>query len=897
MSLKPWWQVAVPQKRIRKGDIDESLFAAKLGDVINNRAAIDYQDPVLFFKGTYLTKGLTHLLNSVCQRLRGEGGVPVIRVITPFGGGKTHSLIAIYHLLANKEKLEKNEVWNELIKIIKDVPKAKIAAIDGEDLDVIEGRKVDGFTLRTLWGEITYQLGGKEFYEKIKEHDKKRICPGKEILFPILKELQPFVILIDEFIHYLIKTKALDKEEGTNLTDGTLSFLQHLSEIVSSLDKAAMVVSLPASVIEAPEELLEKAKRYIGRVETIETPVEGEEVYEIIRRRLFEDLGNEKEHVNVAQRFFEMYLSLSEDVPKRVREIAYKNKIIKAYPFHPETIDVLMDKWGSIPSFQRTRGALRLLARVVADLYNRREHVPLILPSNINLVDPSIRGEFIKHIGQQFESVIFLDIEKNAKEIDDELGSEYAKYKLGSGMAISIFIHSFSGRTGVKKGVGLPTIRICMLTEKEINPLISDVANRLAKKLYYIYFEGDFYWFSGEPNLNKTLVDKKEIIKDEEIRESIFSLISANIGKDLESCIWPEEPKDVPDIPKIQIVVAPLYKYWPNENTEEYINTILENYSTTFRRFKNALIFLVPAKETLFQLREVVREYLGWKKIDEDMSIVKTLTEDQRKLLKNSLEESRAKTLSSLYECYRHVFIPSADGLKHLDLGTRVYLTAEKISEKVRKFLEDSQELLPKIDPPLLLKGFSKDAEEKGMCNIKELYENFLKWKELPMIEGEQALIKSVKDGVSQGIFALGIGDERSFSRLYYSQSIAEEIEVSESFWIIKKDKFSELGLGKEVEKVEEVAHPEKEEISGIALPKAFKHVQIIAETPWDKITEIFSGVIRPLRKDVRGRETEMHITINIDVKSDEGIPAETLDMKVEETLKQIKAKYKIEKS
>ncbi|HDH91407.1 MAG TPA: ATP-binding protein [Candidatus Aenigmarchaeota archaeon] len=895
--LKPWWQVAVPQKNIRKGEIDESIFVAKLGDVINDRGVLDYRDPVLFFSGTYLTEGLCRLLKNICKRLKGKGGAPVIRVETPFAGGKTHSLIAVFHLFHNREKLEGSDLWCEITKVLPDIPKAGIAVIDGEEFDILKGKKHGDIVTQTLWGEIIFQLGGNKSYERIKEHDEKRICPGKDILFPILEELQPFVILIDEFIHHLVKTQALDREEGTNLTEGTLSFLQHLLEIVSSLEKAVMIISLPASVYEASPELLEKAKRILGRVESIETPVKGEEVYEVIRRRLFETLGDKKEHQKVAHHFFNMYRSLGDDIPRRVREITYREKIAKAFPFHPEMVDVLMEKWGPHPRFQRTRGALRFLALVVADLFRRKDSSPLILPGNVNMGNSFIQEELIKCIGDEFRGAIALDIEKNAVDIDNELIGDFAKYGLAKAIATSIFLHT--GTAEGKKGVSLPSIRLCVLLEKDANPIISDIMNRLIRNLWYLYFEGDFYWFSAQPNINKIHIDKKETVTSEEIKEKILSLLQKNVGKALDICLWPEEPKDVPDTPRVKLVILPLEVSWPGEKAENYINNFIENYATTFRKFKNALIFLAPDKKVVDNLRETTRELIAFQKIREDVSVMRTLNEEQKKMLENRARESGRMCLQTLYECYRHVILPSKEGVKHLDLSTKVYSLAENLSEKVVKFLEDMQELLPKVDPVLLLKGFSKEAAEVGMCNLRELYYNFLSWKHLPMLKGERSLIKSVREGVSQGIFGLGIGDGESFSQIYYAEEVERSIETGEGFWLIKKEKLPELGV-KPPEIVpieEEIPEGEMIEEEVIELPsKVYKNVQITAEIPWDKFPEVFAGVIRPLRKDVKGKETDMKITLNVEVKSESGIKPDTLDMKVEETLKQIKAKYRIEK-
>ncbi|MCD6237093.1 MAG: ATP-binding protein, partial [Thermoplasmata archaeon] len=451
-----WWQVVTLHRDIREGKFDESVFAADLGDVVRNRGPDDYQDPVLFMKKTYLTKGLENLILNVINRLSGrESGDSVIHLETPFGGGKTHALLTLYHIIKNKDKIRHLEAYKSLDI---DIPDAKVAVFVGTHADPIHGK--------TPWGEIAEQLG---CYDIIREHDEKRVAPGKERLNEILDQAGPTLILMDEVLEYVVKANKVEKENKETLGQ-TLAFLHEITEAVASSKKHVLVLTLPSSILEQYDESAERAlaqlRKVSGRVESIYHPVEGTDIYEIIRKRLFEDLGDISIHRKVADWYLEIYQKLGNDVPPEVREITYRDKIIKSYPFHPELIDTLHEKWGSIPTFQRTRGVLRLLAEITSDAYKKRAIGTLIHSSDINLSNSSISREFIKHIGNEYESVIAADIvgeEANAPRIDKEMGSEYEKHAIAQGLATSIFINSFSG--GERKGITLARLRTTIIKE------------------------------------------------------------------------------------------------------------------------------------------------------------------------------------------------------------------------------------------------------------------------------------------------------------------------------------------------------------------------------------------------------------------------------------------------
>jgi hypothetical protein len=302
----------------------------------------------------------------------------VIQLQTAFGDGKTHTLLTLYHLLKSPHEV------GQLPEIQEMVGSAGITQIPTVNVACLVGTALDATSDRTFWGEMAYQLdGGKQgkLYSIIAHNDERKIAPGTDLLGRLLDEAGPTLILLDEILVYLVKAGGVRVGEAT-LRGNTLTFLQELSIAVANCPHACMVATLTSQISEYMDENAERAyeslEKVLGRIEKVRQTVEGAEIYEVIRRRLFEDLGDESDHRAAAEAYWAMYRQLGEDVPSSLREPAYRDDMVRAYPFHPELISVLYERWGTIPDFQRTRGVLRLLADVISDLYQAKNNDPLI---------------------------------------------------------------------------------------------------------------------------------------------------------------------------------------------------------------------------------------------------------------------------------------------------------------------------------------------------------------------------------------------------------------------------------------------------------------------------------------------------------------------------------------
>jgi len=371
--MRPFITIAHPHEDVLKNQLTMDIFAADLWQVHKGEAPTEYQDHIEFFKKTYPTKGIAYLIDVVKERLEGKGGDPVIQLQTPFGGGKTHSLIALYH----KAKTEF---------------KSNVVVLTGTAFDPRD---------TALWEEIERQLTGKV------ELFKGQISPGKEKLKALLEKFQPLLILMDEILEYTTRADGV-KVGDTTLGTQTVLFMQELTETLATLPKAVLVFTLPSSLLEHYDENAEKRfqqlQKVVGRMEKILTPVEDEEVAYVIRRRLFSHI-DEKLAEEVIQEFID-YAEKEGFLP--VDKTVYRERFKASYPFQPEVIDILYKRWGSFPTFQRTRGVLRLLGLVVQSL--RDSQKPFIRLGDFDLKNEQIRKELIKHIGSEFDSVIAADI-------------------------------------------------------------------------------------------------------------------------------------------------------------------------------------------------------------------------------------------------------------------------------------------------------------------------------------------------------------------------------------------------------------------------------------------------------------------------------------------------------
>src|SRR3989475_279956 len=707
--MKPFHTIAVPHHDILTGKLTMEIFAADLWETYNGRAPPEYADATSFFAKTYLTQGLRNLLGVIERRLKGSGGDPVIQIQTPFGGGKTHALIAMFH---------RTKEWE-----------AKTVVIVGTAMSPQD----------TLWGTIERQLTGAT------SQLSGNVSPGREKLRTLLKQHQPVLILMDEVLEYT--TKAAGVQVGdTSLAAQTIAFMQELTEVAGTLDRVCVVVTLPSSILEhydeKAEKLFQQLQKVAGRVEKIYTPVQEQEITKVIRRRLFSDVEEVKAGKVVSE--FMDYAERENILPIGKEPSEYRNDFIESYPFFPEVISVLYQRWGSFPTFQRTRGVLRLLSLVIYSLSHSGR--PYITLADFELGNEEIRRELIKHIGNEFDSVIGADITgpaSGSKKIDKTLGKSFLGLSLASRSSTTIFLYSFSG--GVEKGAHLGEVKRSATTTENPSIVIAEAVEQLKNNLFYLQSQNDKYFFSNQPNLNRILLTKMENIKDRDFAEAEETLLKQHIrGGKLKVFLWPSKPKDIPDNEELKLVIT-------KERDLAFMRSVLESKGDSPRVNRNTMFFLAPSEAEIGPFEDSLKKKLAYDQIEADRTL--NLTSEQRMDIKNSLKRAQENLQDAVRRLYRVLYIPTKDGLKDSDMGIPTYGATKGIDQDAYDKLRNEQEILEKIAPLVIRERYLREPE---YVRVVQIFDSMLKTPGERRAVGPEVLEAGILQGVKQGLFGLG---------------------------------------------------------------------------------------------------------------------------------------------
>jgi len=788
--MKAFSQIAIPHSDILQGKLTMDIFAADIWQVLSGKAPADYLDRDLFFTKTYKTKGLTNLLEIAKRRLEGKGGDSVIQLQTPFGGGKTHALIALYH---------QAKIWG-----------TKVCVFDGTALNPKDSKP---------WEELEKQLTGKI------NITRGEISPGKGKITDLISGNQPVLILMDEILEYATKAAGI-KVGASNLAAQTLAFMQELSGAISTIEKGLLVITLPSSLMEHYDENAEKLyntlQKISGRTEKIFTPVEEDEIEQVIRKRLFEKI-NETAVKKLVDEFVDYARQeglLSGDDIQRYRE-----KFINSFPFKPEVIDVLYKKWGSFPTFQRTRGVLRLLSLVIYDLMDKK--IPFIRLGDFELGNREIERELIKHIGQEWDSIIAQDItskESGAKIVDENIGSAYKAYKLGSAVARTIFMYSFSGRG--EKGIGIRELKLSACQPEFNSSVLDSVINGLREKLFFLSDEG--LYFSNRPNLNRILLTREENVTKEAVIEEEKSYLEKFISKrsGFYVNIWPDSHRNIPDSPELKLIVVK-----DGEPEWEYV----EKHGETPRIYRNTLIFLAPDLNQKPAFHDYLRRLLALKSIEGDDKL--NLSEGQKKEIKNKVRNQEQRAYEELRKCYRTVYLPIKNDFKDIDLGYPTY-GETFVDKEIFNRLKSEGEILEKISAAVIKEKYLKDKEFVSTRNLVDTL-----WKtpgEMRLI-GVDGFKEGMKEGVERGIFGLGFLEDNKPACRYFKQSVGPELSDNEI--IIRAElcrPSGEAGAGV-VPKGPEITYKPGEIREGEAKPQvpAYKKLKLRIEVPRGRMSDI----------------------------------------------------------
>ena len=766
-GLKPWREIVTPHPDVASGRYQQAEFAADLHQVWRDEAADEYGKPVEFFRRTFLTDGLRDLLLNAVRRFRKVGGDPVVELQTNFGGGKTHSMIALYHLAAGYPPHELPGVEAMLAAAgIEAPPPARTAVLVGQMISPGSASAHDGLEVRTLWGELAWQLGGAEGYAMVADADRTGTSPGVALV-ELLRRYSPCLVLIDEWVAYARQLYGVDGLPAGSF-DAQFTFAQALAEAARSVEGALLVVSIPSSDIEVGGEggraALERLKNVIGRMESSWRPASAEEGFEIVRRRLFDDLPADSAPARdaVVRAFGTLYRSQKGEFPSGVGESDYERRLAAAYPIHPELFDRLYGEWSTLDKFQRTRGVLRLMAAVVHELWERNDANLLIMPATVPIDAPQVSSELTRYLEEGWTPVIESDVDgPNALPLRlDRDNPTLGRYSATRRVARTIYLGSAPTQQAANRGIDDRAVKLGCVQPGETPATFGDALRRLTDHATYLYVDGQRYWFSLQPSVTRLAQDRaashfNDDDVDEEIRRRLAAVTRAGQRGDFATVHpAPRTPAEVPDEPEARLVVfGPEHPHsgkTVDSPARVAARRFLDERSGGPRLNRNMLVFLAPDRSRLAELRLGVRDFLAWRSIEAE----------KESLNLDAFQSQQAETKSAQFdevvtqrigETFTWVLVPSqAPGDPEISWEETRATGPEPLAVRVGKKLRNEEALITEYSGARLRMDLDRVPLWRGdHVTLRQLWSDYSQYLYLPRFRDSAVLLDAVRSGVA----------------------------------------------------------------------------------------------------------------------------------------------------
>jgi predicted AAA+ superfamily ATPase len=777
-AIKPWREVVAPHVDVATGRYQQAEFAADLWQVHLGEGTDEYRDPREFFRRTFLTESLRKLLVSGIQRLSGAGGDPVVQLQTNFGGGKTHSMLALYHAVSGTPAAELPGVDAVMAAAgVANLPVARRVVLVGNKISPGNPvRKPDGTEVRTLWGELAWQLGGREAFLQMRLDDERATSPGDK-LRELFNHYGPCLILVDEWVAY-----ARQLHDQRDLPGGDFethfSFAQALTESAKLARGCLLVISLPASdtagssqgsVDDAEvgglrgREALIRLRNVVGRIESSWRPATAEEGFEIVRRRLFEPLtDNEafKQRDLTARTFADFYREQGAEFPPDCRAPDYEKRLRAAYPIHPEVFDQLYGGWSTLVKFQRTRGVLRLMAAVINSLWEKGDRGPLIMPSSIPIDDGRVQNELTRYLSDNWVPIIERDVDGPSStplRIDGEhpnLGRLSATRRV----ARTIYLGSAPTTGAAHLGLEDRQVKLGCVLPGESPAIFADAIRRLATAATYLYQDGPRSWYSTQPTVTKLAEDRAEQLKrdPDRIAQELERRLRENLratGDFTRIHPLPQTGADVADDRESRLVVLGAEHLYAKDGGGAAVamaTRILESRGSGPRLFRNTLVFLAADSTRMPELDEAIRKYLAWQSIVNDKDAL-NLVPNQVRSAETRLAEANGTVAVRLPEVYLWLLVPEQKTPAAPMHWNVLKLTGnDPLAVRASRKLRNDELMVPVLGPSMLRRHMDAIPLWRGNhVDLRQLADDFASYLYLPRVAGPDVIATAARDGVA----------------------------------------------------------------------------------------------------------------------------------------------------
>ncbi len=914
-KLRPWREVCEPHPDVLESRFSDAEFAANLALVDQGEGSEEYLDPAAFFRITYATEGLKRVLATTVARLAGEGGDPVIGLQTNFGGGKTHTMLALHHLAGAVEagyKPKELAGMEEILEAagVETLGRVNRAVFVGTHKGAAEAMHIEGNReIRTLWGYIAWRLGDWEAFDSIAESEKARTNPGSEKLIPILRNAAPCLILMDEVVAFARQLRGLEY-------DAFHAFIQSLTEAAAAVQGAVVVGSLPESGAEVGDEqgmdALRRLEKIFGRVQSAWTPASGIETFEIVRRRLFQPLDEtgEKARDETIRAFRKLYRDNRADFPAEVREKAYEEEMRRAWPLHPEVLRRFSGDWSVLEKFQRTRGILKIMANVVYALWSGGSNAPLITPALLPFRDTKVRTALLEPLDRAFGPILQSEVDGDhalTARIEAQR-TRFSKAQAATLAARAVFFATAPHGGAARGGMSGTELRLSCAQPGDQIAIFGEALQEIASRSAHLYRDGDSYWYSPHPTLNKLASDRAQDVSVEQADLRIIELLrEEQRGRAGFPRVHaaPDNPTDIEDRRSTALIV--LLPSAPHEASAGAqskgavaARETIERRGSGQRRYRNALIFVAADGSNIEAARENARRERAWNSILEDRDLMKhNLTEAQAEDAKSQASRSLEALRQSVRGAWVQVLYPappddgesdSQSGSGYVMRSTRIVNRggAKSIPQAVWDKVSADGTLIEDMGPSNLQQSLEPIwPEDRQHLAVSEIRDWFASYVYLPRLRDEAtldgAIQRLVSDLAAPYVFASGFDEEKNDYVGVIDQKIGVLHNMEDGLLVrgdaVRKESTEDGdtsetvpgdGLGGESEEHQEDSDPPKPK------PKRFfASIPIESERAGLEVARIMDGLLVEL---TRTKGSTLRLTLEIEgAAAEQGYPEDVV--------------------
>src|SRR3989441_8620471 len=805
--MEPWYKVATPRKEVREGrSFNPDEFAIALEQVVAGTAPEDYREPAQFFARTYFTRALREHAGMVLRRLSGktENAAPVLTLITQFGGGKTHTLTTLYHLAMNGDAVAHYDGVANLVREagVASVPKAKVAVFVGNAWDPSPGRE-------TPWIDIARQLAGDKGVDSLGE-TAKTTPPGTDAITRVFQAAGgPVLLLFDEVLNFL------NRHRGS--ADAFYAFIQNLTVAMTGTTHGACVISLPRRQVEMTEwdqEWQERISKVVRRVAKALIANDETEIGEVVRRRLFQDLGSEKVRKNVARAFgdwcFERRAQLPPDwtavdsVSTEAKSREFLQQRFEAcYPFHPATLSVFQRKWQALPQYQQTRGTLAMLAQWVSiaaqEAFLKARTEPLITLGSAPLAEPGFRSLVLGQLGEsRLVAAIDTDIvgeQAHTKALDADTKGPLRDIHRRGGSAI--LFESSGGQTD--KVAHLPELRFA-LGEPEVDTTsVDNAALALEERSYFIRRVGsDGFRIGYQPTMKKVVSDRRASLDEEtEIKPALRKLVEEEFrrGASVPVVPFPREGAEIPDTPRLTLVVAEPEGEWSGAGPlRTQIAQWMRQRGKSPRLYPGALVWCL--KKPSRDLRDKVEQWLAWKRVAREVAdgtLGGEFDKSDRDELQTNVKTGEGAAKDEVWGGYRFAIVADAqepDRLKVIDLGAGHSSSGETLCGRVIAALKSEALLNESVGAGYIERNWPPTLKTSGAWPLASLRQSCLNGSLTRLVDPDAILKNKIVEFVGRGEFGIASGREPdgNYDRVWFQELVApDEVAFEAGVFLLRK--------------------------------------------------------------------------------------------------------------